>query len=157
MVASVVRPGDTTLDVGSGTGLGTVYAASIAARVVAIDPSKEMGARLHKKIRSRNLENVEVRHGYFPDALLPGESFDSVISSFMLAHLEPEERARAIIAMFHCLKRGGRLGFFSAQGEVAPTFQTRAEVEEHLSVAGFAKCEARDLSDIYRIATAMRP
>ncbi|MFQ5668508.1 MAG: class I SAM-dependent methyltransferase [Candidatus Binatia bacterium] len=157
MVASVVRPGDTTLDVGSGTGLGTVHAASIAARVVAMDPSEEMTARLRKKLRSCNLENVEVRQGYFPDALLPGESFDSVISSFMLAHLKPEERARAIIAMFDCLTRGGRLGLFSARGEIAPTFQTRAEVEEHLSVAGFANAEVIDLSDIYRITTATRP
>jgi cyclopropane fatty-acyl-phospholipid synthase-like methyltransferase len=157
MVASVVRPGDTSLAVGSGTGLGTAYAASIAARVVAIDPSKEMAARLYKKIRTGKLENVEVRQGYFPDALLPGEFFDSVISSFMLAHLKRDERACAIIAMFHCLKRGGRLGLFSAQGEIAPTFQTRNEVEEHLSAAGFAKPEVTDVSDIYRITTATRP
>lgn len=157
MVAMVVRAGDMTLDVGSGTGLGTVYAASIAAGVVAIDPSREMTSRLDKKIRGRRLENVEVRHGYFPDALVPGESFDSVTSSFMLVHLKPEERARAIIAMFHCLKRGGRLGLFAARGEIASTFQTRAEVEEHLSAAGFANSEVIDLSDIYRITTATRP
>ncbi len=157
MVALVVRPGDMTLDVGSGTGLGSVFAASIAARVVAIDPSQEMIMRLHKKIRGRRLENVEVRQGYFPDSLVPGESFDSVISSFMMAHLKPEERVRAIIAIFRCLKRGGRLGLFAAQGEIAPTFQTRGEVEEQLSAAGFANSEVIDLSDIYRITMATRP
>jgi cyclopropane fatty-acyl-phospholipid synthase-like methyltransferase len=157
MVALVVRAGDTTLDAGSGTGLGSVLAAAIAARVVAIDPSREMTTRLHETIRGRRLENVEVRQGYFPDALVSGESFDSVISSFMLAHLETEERARAIIAMFHSLERGGRLGLFAAQGEIAPTFQTRAEVEEQLSAAGFANLEVLDLSDVYRITTATRP
>ena len=156
MVTSVVRPGDATLDVGSGTGLGGIFAASIAARVVAVDPSKEMIARLHNKIRNRRLENVEVRHGYFPDVLIRGESFDSIISSFMFAHLRREERARAITAMFHSLKRGGRLGLFMAQGEIAPTFQTRVEVEGHLSAAGFAGCKVIDLSDIYRITTATR-
>ena len=92
MLEIVVRPGDVTLDVGSGTGLGTIHAASIAAKVIAIDPSREMTRRLEKKIRRRHLENVEVRNGYFPDALVPGESFDSVTSSFMLAHLDLEER-----------------------------------------------------------------
>lgn len=157
MVTSVVRPGDATLDVGSGTGLGSVFAASIAARVVAIDPSPEMTTRLHRKLRRRRLENVEVRQGYFPDSLVAGESFDSVISSFMMAHLETEERARAIVAMFRCLKPGGRLGLFAAQGEIAPTFQTSAELEEQLSLAGFERFEATDLSDIYRITTATRP
>ncbi|MFQ5352095.1 MAG: class I SAM-dependent methyltransferase [Candidatus Binatia bacterium] len=157
MVVSIVRTGDTTLDVGSGTGLGSVVAASVATRVVAIDPSREMTTRLRKKIRYRRLKNVEVRQGYFPQALTPGESFDSVISSFMLAHLEPGERAHAIAAMFHCLKRGGRLGLFAAQGEIASSFQTRAEVEEQLSAAGFVNPEVTDLSDIYRITTATRP
>ena len=157
MVEMVVRPGDTTLDIGSGTGLGTVHAASIAAKVVAIDPSQEMTTRLEKKIRRRHLENVEVRNGYFPDALAPGESFDSVTSSFMLAHLDPGERSRAIMEMSRCLNPGGRLGLFAAQGEIAATFQTRAEVEEQLSAAGLTNSEVIDLSDIYRITTATKP
>lgn len=98
MVTHTVRAGDVTADVGSGTGLGTVHAASTAARVVAIDPSPEMTAKLRKRARARRLENIEIRQGYFPDALAPGEILDSVISSFMLAHLGPEERARAISA-----------------------------------------------------------
>ncbi len=157
MVEMVVRPGDVTLDVGSGTGLGTVHAASIAAQVVAIDPSREMTTRLEKKIRGRNFGNVEVRHGYFPDALVPGESFDSVISSFMLAHLNLEERTRAIIEMSRCLNRGGRLGLFAAQGEIASTFQTRAEVEQQMSDAGLTNSGVMDVSDIYRITTATKP
>jgi len=157
MVELVVRPGDVTLDVGSGTGLGTVHAASIAAKVVAIDPSREMTTRLEKKIRGRRLENVEVRHGCFPDALAPGESFDSVTSSFMLAHLDLEERSRAIMEMSRCLKRGGRLGLFAAQGEIASTFQTRAELGQQLSAAGLTNSNVMDLSDIYRITTATKP
>ena len=104
---SSALPVDTTLDVGSGTGLGTSYAATIAARVVAIDPSKEMTARLYGKIRIHDLENVEVRQGHFPDALLPGESFDSVISSFMLAHLEcGAGRAQFVIGLAIQKKKG---------------------------------------------------
>ncbi len=157
MLGKVVRDGDVTLDVGSGTGLGSVRAASIAARVVAIDPSRDMTRKLERKIDARQIDNIEVRHGYFPDALSPGESFDSIISSFMLAHLEVDDRARAISAMFDRLRPGGRLGLFAARGEIAPTFQTRTEVERQIREAGFTNCEITDLADIYRIVTATRP
>ena len=116
-----------------------------------------MLAKLYKRIRRQHLENVEVRQGYFPDVLVPGESFDSVISSFMLAHLGPKERAGAIFEMFHCLKQGGRLGLFAAQGEIAPTFQTKDEMEEQLLAVGFADIEITDMWDIYRATTAARP
>lgn len=59
--------------------------------------------------------------------------------------------------MFHCLKPGGRLGLFAARGEIAPTFQTRGEVEECLLAAGFGRPEVMDLSDIHRVTIATRP
>ena len=157
MVDAVVQPGDITLDVGSGTGLGTLLASSSAARVVAIDPSEAMCAKLCKKLQRRRINNVDVRHGYFPEALFAEESFDSVMTSFMLAHLDADARVAAIKAMFACLKSGGRLGLFAAQGEVAPTFQTRAELDPLLTAVGFVQSEVHDLADIYRVTTAVKP
>lgn len=49
------------------------------------------------------------------------------------------------------------LGLFAARGEIASTFQTRADVAGELSATGFANAEVIDLSDIYRITTATRP
>ena len=156
MVSLAVRSGDRTLDVGSGTGLSTLLAASVAAQVVAVDPSAEMSAKLRKKVRVRQIDNIEIRQSFFPDALMPGETFDSVISSFMLAHLDRPERERAMAAIFHCLEPGGRVGLFAAQGEIASTFQTRDEIEGCLAAAGFESWEVRDLFDIYRIVVATR-
>jgi cyclopropane fatty-acyl-phospholipid synthase-like methyltransferase len=156
MVNSVVKQGDITLDIGCGTGLGTIYAAAIAKDAIGIDPSRDMTEKLQQKIQKRNIENIEIRNGYFPDVLTSLEKFDSVTSSFMLAHLVPESRAHLIANIFDCLNPGGRLGLFSAQGEIAPTFQIRGEILGNLSAAGFQDIQIRDVSDIYRIATATK-
>ncbi len=156
MVNSVVTQRDITLDIGCGTGLGTIYAATIATSVIGIDPSCDMIEKLLRKIQKRNIENVETRRGYFPNVLTPLEKFDSVISSFMLAHLSSESRAQFIAKMFDCPSPGGRLGLFSAQGEIASTFQSRDEILNNLSSAGFQDIKIKDVSDIYRITTATR-
>jgi hypothetical protein len=56
--------------------------------------------------------------------------------------------------MFEILETNGEIGLFSAQGEIAPTFQTKEEIENNLSSAGFRKIIIRDTDDIYRISTA---
>ena len=153
---SAVRPGDVTLDIGCGTGLSTVYAASIAKKVVGVDPSPDMTRKLTKKIQRRNIKNIEIKNGYFPEALAHGEKFDSIISSFMLAHFGPKQRAQLIVEIYNRLNGGGRLGLFSAQGEVAPTFERRKETVNNLSLAGFQDIEVRDVSDVYRISAARK-
>ena len=55
------------------------------------------------------------------------------------------------------LRPGGRLGLFLAEGEIAPLFSTRPELEEYLSNAGFVDCHIEDSDDVYRIVTAGRP
>jgi len=156
MVTAVVQPGDTTLDIGCGTGLGAIAAAKVARLVIGIDPSQDMLVKLQTKIQKQRVENIDIRAGFFPDVLDPTEKFDSVISSFMLAHLPPESRTRIIARMFDSLKPGGRLGLFGAQGEIASAFQTRDELMHNLSAAGFQDINIKNVSDIYRIALASR-
>lgn len=155
MVAAVVRPGDVTLDIGCGTGLGALAAARIAAKVVGIDPSQAMLVKLQTKTQQQKLANIEIRAGFFPDEIDPTEKFDSVISSFMLAHLPPESRQHIIADMFDCLKPNGRLGLFGAQGEIASAFQTRDELMHNLSAAGFQEIQINDVSDIYRTSIGL--
>jgi len=156
MVKRVVQASDCVLDVGCGTGLATLAAAKNAKEVVALDPSQAMLDKLAKKIGREKLRNVEVRNGFFPEGLEKGKTYDSVITSFMLAHLSPETRRAAVNSMFDLLAPGGRIGLFEAQGEIAPTFQTKKEIRTNLLESGFGDIGIEDVSDIYRIATAVK-
>jgi ubiquinone/menaquinone biosynthesis C-methylase UbiE len=156
MVFSAVSKNDSTLDIGCGTGIGTIHASKIARRVLGIDPSKDMLHKLQTKIRKQSIENIEIRNGFFPQSLKYGERFGSIISSFMLAHLSRSQQMQAVIAMFDILEPGGKIGLFSAQGEIAPTFQTRKELTDDLSSAGFSNYYFLDLDDIYRITIAKK-
>jgi ubiquinone/menaquinone biosynthesis C-methylase UbiE len=156
MIMHVVRASDRVLDVGCGTGIGTLAAAKIAKTVVALDPSQAMLNKLARKLRRENIRNVKIENRYFPEGMEKGRTFESVITSFMLAHLNQEARRAAIMSMFEYLTSGGRIGLFEAQGEIAPTFQTKKEIETNLLDAGFDDISIEDVSDIYRIATAVK-
>ena len=110
--------------------------------------------KLQKKIKKEKINNIELREGFFPQALRPEEKFQSIISSFMLAHLSKEQRTLSIKTMFDILDTGGKIGLFSAQGEIAPTFQTKEEIENNLSSSGFRNITIEDIDDIYRISIA---
>ena len=156
MIDAVVHLGDTTLDIGRGTGLGTTYASIRASKVLAVDPSEEMTRKLEQKISRERLDNVELRRGFFPAELQHGETFDAVISSFMLPHLSPEQRTELLAQTYRYLNPGGRIGLFSAQGEIAPSFQTKDELWNNLSSAGYHDIRIRDVADVYRITTAKK-
>ena len=156
MINAVVAPNGNTLDIGCGTGLSTIYAAAIANKVIGIDPSKDMLIRLKKKVNKHQITNIDIRNGFFPEAVEADEEFQSIISSFMLAHLNKQQRTIMIKDMFNLLKSGGKIGLFSAQGEIAPTFQTRDEIENNLACAGFGDIAIQEIDDIYRISTAVK-
>ena len=156
MITRVVTSDSITLDVGCGTGLGTIHAATIANKVISVDPSKDMLNKLKKKIRNRGITNVDVRKGYFPEVVGADEKFQSIFSSFMLAHLNKCQRTAMIQDMFNLITSGGKIGLFSAQGEIATTFQTRDEIQHNLELAGFKDIVIQDVDDIYRISTAIK-
>jgi len=157
MIDSVVKRGDTVLDLGCGTGLGTIYASRIADKVVGIDLSPQMTTKLQNKIRKERIENIEVVVGGFPEDLARDAKFNSVISSFAIAHFPPEQRSPVYSRIFDHLVSNGRVGLFSARGEIASTFETRNNVVENLKLAGFRQIEVDDVSDIYRIVKAEKP
>lgn len=153
MIDSVVKTGDSTLDIGCGTGLGSVHAAKTASLVIAIDPSSEMITKMKKKISDLSINNIQIINGFFSAGIFQ-KKFNSIISSFALAHFSTEQRKIIYQLIFNLLDSNGRLGLFSAQGEIASTFETRDEIIRNLKSAGFQKFEINDVSDIYRISIA---
>jgi ubiquinone/menaquinone biosynthesis C-methylase UbiE len=104
MINSTVSKSDYTLDIGCGTGLGSIYAATIAQKILGIDSSENMLYKLQKKIKKFNIHNLNLRKGFFPEALKPEEKFKSIITSFMLVHLNKDQQTKAIKFMFEILE-----------------------------------------------------
>src|SRR5262245_23595578 len=62
-VAALVRPGETVLEIGPGTGGFTIPVAARAARVLAVDLSDAMLDVLRPELATRAIENVETMIG----------------------------------------------------------------------------------------------
>ena len=97
---ALAEPGHAILDVGCGPGTYTVPAARRCRRVIAVDPSPAMLARLRARLRAEpDVANVEVRSGWLPDALGVDEPYDGVISIGVLGYVADLERGlRALVA-----------------------------------------------------------
>ena len=109
-----LRPGQSVLDVGSGTGglaLAVREQVGPAGEVCGVDPSPEMLARARRKAARRGaavrFETAPVEDLPFPDA-----TFDAVVTSLVLHHVAEENRARGVAEIARVLKPGGR--FFAA-------------------------------------------
>jgi len=157
MVEDTIREGDRALDVGIGTGLLAESGARMAGEYIGIDYSGSMLAKAAKKVARLNLGNVLLRWGDARELPYEDDSFDAVVSSFVLPHFARDERPGVIAEMARVLRPGGRLGLFLAQGEIASLFPLRTELEGQLAEAGFADVEIADRDHVYRIVTAMVP
>ncbi|MFC1852031.1 class I SAM-dependent methyltransferase [candidate division CSSED10-310 bacterium] len=154
MVEKVVQPGDRVLDVGTGTAMLAEYAAPRAREYFGIDYSGSMLSKAAKKIANKKLGNVMLRWGDVRSLPYEDDYFDVVISSFMMAHLNPVERGAVLQEISRVLKANGRLGLYQCQGEIYPLFSTRAELEHNLTAAGFEHIKIEDCDHIYRITVA---
>ena len=103
--------GGRLLDVGCGPGflLAQAKAAGFAAEGLEPDANVVEAARRH---------GAQVRHGYFPDQLAPGETFDVIVFNDVLEHI-PSLRAALAAAARHlapggvlCLNCPDRRGLF---------------------------------------------
>jgi ubiquinone/menaquinone biosynthesis C-methylase UbiE len=106
-----LKPGESVLDVGCGTGTLAMAAkrhVGATGNVYGIDASPEMIARAKTKARKAALDidfkNESIEALAFPDA-----QFDVVLSTLMLHHLPRKVRERSAREMRRVLKPGGRL------------------------------------------------
>jgi ubiquinone/menaquinone biosynthesis C-methylase UbiE len=105
-----LQPGHRVLDIGCGTGTLVVLIKRLfpGVEVVGLDPDEKALAQAARKARRAGLA-IQLDRG-FSDALdYAAGSFDRVFSSFMLHHLERDEKARTLRAIRRVLNDHGSL------------------------------------------------
>jgi len=105
-----LQPGETVLDLGTGTGSVAILAADKVGRkgrAIAADISREMLDIARSRISSLSLSNVEFAEGGAEAIPAQDDSFDAVLASLSLMYvIDRESGAREIARV---LRPGGRL------------------------------------------------
>lgn len=100
---------DEVVDLGSGTGLLTLPAASRAQRVWAVDISPRMGEYLEVKARSAGLDNVETASASIVSLPLVDGAADVAVSNYCFHHVPAAEKMVALREVYRVLRPGGRV------------------------------------------------
>lgn len=161
LIDATVQPASRVLDVGTGTGVLSLLVAERGNPVVGFDLHPKMLARTRKKASKAARSNGHARSLTLcrGDAtVLPFRdgSFDVVMSGFMLVHLSPEQRKRAVAEMRRVLAPGGQMGLLESPGELTKRYDTREQWERTLRDVGFAAPAFEDLYDVYRVVLARK-
>lgn len=104
-----VQPGQTVLDVGTGTGVVAITARRVGASVAGLDLTPELMARAREHAVLANVDDILWREGDAESLPFADASFDIVLSQF--GHMFAPRPEIATREMLRVLKRGGRLAF----------------------------------------------
>src|SRR6266496_3890851 len=103
-----VRAGDRLLDVGCGTGVASITAARLGAKVTGLDLTPELLQRARENARISEVA-VEFHEGDAEDLPFADASFDVVLSQF--GHMFAPRPEVAISEMLRVLRPEGTIGF----------------------------------------------
>ena len=106
-----VKPGDSVLEIGCGTGTLTLVAkrqAGLTGEVFGIDILPGMIEVSQKKAAESN-EQITFQVGSIDDIPFPENQFDVVLCSFMIFHMPEETRRKGLAEIYRVLKPNGRL------------------------------------------------
>jgi ubiquinone/menaquinone biosynthesis C-methylase UbiE len=128
-----LKPGESVLDVGCGTGSLALGAKDIVGswgEVHGVDPSPEMIARANQKARKARLI-VQFKTGVAECLDYPDGRFDVVLSTVMLHHLPKAIRQQGVREMRRVLKPKGRLVAVDFVRSPGPHGGLRAHFHRH--------------------------
>jgi ubiquinone/menaquinone biosynthesis C-methylase UbiE len=104
-----LKPDQTVLEFGCGTGEFALAASGLCSRVYAVDLSVGMLAYARKKALDRGITNVDFLHGGFLTYEHKGDPVDAVVTQMALHHLPDFWQQIALIRIAGMLKDGGLL------------------------------------------------
>ena len=108
--AGEIAPGETVLDVGSGSGFDCFIAAKMVGptgKVIGVDMTDAMLEKSRKTADNMGLTQLEFKKGFAEKLPVPDASVDVVISNGVI-NLTPDKYA-SFLEVFRVLKPGGRL------------------------------------------------
>jgi len=109
IAVSSPQPADSCVDLGAGTGFVTMALGPMVSRVLAIDISPAMIARLAKAAADSGLENISTQVADLSKLQLPPASADLIVSSYALHHLSHADKRALAVRAAAWLRPGGRL------------------------------------------------
>jgi len=125
-----LRGGQQILEIGTGTGnlLTALGRRHHDVEAVGIDPDPAALRRARRKAARRNLP-IRYEQAFAAELPLPDAGVDRVLSSFMLHHLEEQERLEALREVRRVLRPGGQLHVVDVDG--TPSGRSSADGKAH--------------------------